>query len=381
MKKIYYLLLLLPLAFTACQKQPIVPVPALTKTATLSFTLAAADYQLLPATAYPHTSLSFNTTADADSYIPTILNAKESAQLNNGSTAAVTYTLAAPAQTVVLADSVFKDVSYTLTNADYLLLPGNKYTDFTIAQMLSWLPYKYTTPVANQLAVLTFNYYNSTTTVQTFSFLYLNGAWQQIYQVTPAQYTAFGRGAYNQFTTADAASLPADFNALLKADVAVAATAAYGQTEYVSFNYYVSGKTGGTYQRVMPLTFDGTNWVNPLTPTQATGNFLKTNGTWAPVVVAPSISYTLTTADTKLIAASTVGTAAERTNLGSYGDFESSWTTADLDSAMILVLTADFPKPQVNILYKVTYLAYVNSADVPTVLSFIYNGTAWVAQQ
>jgi len=92
MKKIYYLLALLTMAFTACQKQPVVPVSSLTKTAALTFTLAPADYQLLPSTAYPYLSFSFNSTADADNYIPMILNAKESAQLNNGSTASVTYT-------------------------------------------------------------------------------------------------------------------------------------------------------------------------------------------------------------------------------------------------------------------------------------------------
>ncbi len=94
MKKIYYLLALIVLAFTACQKQPLVPLPPLTKTATLTFTLAPADYALLPSADYPHSSLNFNSTTDADMYIPLILAAKESAQLNNGSTATVTYTIA-----------------------------------------------------------------------------------------------------------------------------------------------------------------------------------------------------------------------------------------------------------------------------------------------
>jgi hypothetical protein len=368
MKKIYYLLLLFPLAFTACQKQPNL-VPTYTKSMVL--TLQATDYQLLPTKDYPYTTLSFDNVADANTYIPIILNARDP-QLGNGSTAKVTYNVSSPYLKV--ADTVFADVAYTLTNADYLLLPGNKYTDFSIAQMLSWLPYKYPTAVANQLAVLTFNYYNSTTTVQTFSFLYLNGAWQQIYQITPAQYTAFGRGAYNQFTTADAANLPADFNALLKADPAVAATAKYGQTEYVSFNYYVSGKTGGTYQRVMPLVFDGTNWVNTSTVTN-TLSFVKSGGTWIP---DPTVYYTLTSADAQLIAASTFGTSTQRTDVGKYGDF-SGWAPADLDNALILVLTKDFPTPKININYKVTYLNYTGS-DVPTVVTFQNNGTAWVVK-
>jgi hypothetical protein len=373
MKKIYYSLLLLTLAFTACQKQPNL-VPS-TYTKAMVLTLQASDYQLLPSKDYPYSTLSFDNVTDAKLYIPMILNARDP-QLGNGSTAKITYNISSPYLKV--ADTVFKDVAYTLTNADYLLLPGNKYTDFSIAQMLSWLPYKYTTPVANQLAVLTFNYYNSTTTVQTFSFLYLNGAWQQIYQVTPAQYAAFGRGAYNQFTTADAANLPAYLNALLKADVAVASTAKYGQTEYVSFNYYVSGSSGGTFQRVMPLVFDGTNWVNTSTVTN-TLSFVKSGGTWIP---DPTVYYTLTTADTKLIGNpagtnnQTIGTSAQRANLYQYGDF-SGWAAADLNNAIILVLTTDFPKPTLNVNYDVTYLNYTGGADVPTVLIFKNNGTAW----
>jgi hypothetical protein len=48
---------------------------------------------------------------------------------------------------------------------------------------------------------------------------------------------------------------------------------------------------------------------------------------------------------------------------------------------MILVLTADFPSPKPNVNYKVTYLNYTGGTDVPTVLTFQYNGTAWVAEQ
>ena len=154
------------------------------------------------------------------------------------------------------------------------------------------------------------------------------------------------------------------------------ATATYGQTEYVSFNYYVSGTGGGTFQRVLPLVYNGTNWVNTATLTNTLA-FVKSGGTW---IADPTVYYTLTTADTKLIAASTIGTAAERTNLGSYGDFETSWTTADLQSAIILVLTNDFKTPKININYKVTYLLYTGGADVPTVATFQNNGTAWVAK-
>ena len=105
--------------------------------------------------------------------------------------------------------------------------------------------------------------------------------------------------------------------------------------------------------------------------------YIKTNGSW---VANQAIYYTLTTNDTKLIAAYTIGTSGERTNLGQYGDF-SGWSTPDLDSAMILVLTHDFPSPKVGVNYVVTYLNYTGGSDVPTQLIFQNNGTTWVASQ
>jgi len=369
MKKIYYLLAMLTVALSACQKQPNL-VPA-SYTKTMNLTLQSSDYLLLPSTDYPHSTYTFDNTADANTYIPIILNARDP-QLGNGSTANVTYTVSAPY--FKLTDSVYADVAYTLTKADYLLLPGNKFSDFSIAQALSWLPYKYPTPVKNQLAVLTFAYFNSpNTTTSTFSFLYLNGAWQQIYMITPAQYASLGISTYDQFTASNT-NLIALLNSILKADPLLSASATYGEVQYVSFNYY----GGGTFQRVIPLVFNGTNWVNTATITN-TLNFIKSNGTWIP---NPTVYYTLTTADTQLIGNpngtnnQTIGTVAERANLYKYGDF-SGWATADLDNAFILVLTTDFPKPKVNINYVVTYLNYTGGADVPTTATFQYNGTAW----
>lgn len=381
MKKAFYLLALVAITFTACQKQPVVPTftkPIVIPTIDTSITLSASDYALLPSSAYPSKTLSFDNATDAANYIPTILNVKFPSKLAaNNSTAKITYTQSAlyfkPA-----ADSVYSHVAYTLTPADYLLLPGNKYTDFTLAQVLAWLPYKYPSPTANQLVLLTFTPYPATLTPP-YSYLYLNGAWKQIYTITPAQYTVYGLGKYNQFTSANDATLPAMLGALLKTDLNVQDTVKSGDIEYISFNYYGSDK--GTYQRVIPLEYDGNNYVAPKTSVAAPLNFIEKGGTWQFVTPLPTISYTLTPADTKLIAASTVAPAAQLTNLSSYGDFESAWTTAQLDAAMILVLNADFTTPQINTNYKVTYSAYSGGADVPTSLLFQWSGTAWVAQQ
>jgi hypothetical protein len=384
MKKIYYLLALLTLAFSACQKQPIVPVPSLTKTGTLTFTLAAADYQLLPSSAYPNASHSFKSTSDANTYVPMILTAKESAQLNNGSTASVTYTLAPPAASIAIPDTLYKDVAYTVSTSDYAAVTGGTFKDLSASQVISFLKYKYPNAVPNQLAVISYTFYTGTDVSVVNSFLFLNGAWKKIYQISPAQYTALNLGSAD-FSSGDVPNLPAYFNTFLKADPTIIDTVKANDVVYVSYKYFVS--SANTFQRVMPLTFDGTNFALTPAPSQQTGSFLKTNGAWAAVVPIPTIDYTLTTADTQLIGNpngtnnQNIGTSAQRANLYQYGDFESSWTTANLDLAMILVLTTDMPKPQVNIVYRVFYKAYVNSADVLTPLSFIYNGTAWVAQQ
>jgi hypothetical protein len=375
MKKIYYYLLAaLTMGLSACQKQPIVPLNPLTKTATMEFTLAPADYQLLPNTTYPYTSYSFNSITDADLYIPMILNVKESAQLNNGSTAAVTYTIA-PASLKV-ADSLYSDVTYTVTKADYKAVTGNTYGDFSAADVLNFLAYKYPTPVANQLAVISYTLYTGTDNSVVTSFLYLNGAWVKIYQVTPAQYTATGEGKYDQFQASDLSKLAGYFNFFLKNDITIADTARANDVEYVSYAYYANSIA---YQKVLALTYDGNNWG--AISTTATGSFLKSNGTWAAVLPVPTVNHTLTKADITLIAASTTTGASSSllSNLGQYGDFETSWTPAELDAAFILVLTADYPTPKTGTNYVITYLLYTGGADVPTQLTFQWSGTAWAA--
>lgn len=369
MKKIYYLFAFVAAAFALASCHPLdstykkldeAPAPV----QSITYKLTTADYTILDTSVYAHFSHSFKTTDDAKTYIPVILNSKYPTA-TNGSNANITFN-----SQIVLADSVYKDVAYTLTNADYLLLPGNNYTDFSSSQILKWLPYKYTSPVNNQLAVLTFNYYNNSTTVQTFSYLYLAGAWQNIYMISPAQYASVGRGAYNQFSSSDNATLVAYINAILKTDLSVSVTAKAGDVKYVSFNYYSSSKI--TSQRVLTMIYDGTNWG---TSNTSTLGFLRQNGTWIP---DPTVYHTLTAGDITLIANSSISTSTNRADLAKYGDF-SGWSAADLQSAMILALTTDYPNPTPNINYKVTYLAYTGGSDVPTTLTFQWSGTAWVA--
>jgi hypothetical protein len=369
MKKIFYLLAALIVLISACQKQPnLLPTTGYVKS--MNLTLAATDYQLLPTSVYANTALGFYSYGDANSYIPTILAARDP-QLSDGSKASVTFNLLTP--NIKLADSVYKDVTYTISSADYTAT-GNNYGDITASGVYKFLAYKYPTPQPNQLVVLTYILYaGGTDTTVTNSFLYVNGAWTEIYQISPAQYTFAGEGKYDQFQASDNPHLLSYFNYFLKNDATIADTVNTGDVEYISFSWYASGD----FQRVQALTYNGSNWT--ISSTQATLPFIKSGGAWTS---NGSIYHTLNSADIALIAASSVAPSTLLTNLGKYGDFESGssgWTTTELDAAFILVLQKDYPTPKTNTNYVITYLLY-NGGDVSTQATFQWSGSAWTAK-
>jgi hypothetical protein len=365
------------IAFSACRPmdktyKELGPVQVVPKTFTL--TLAAADYGLLPTGNYAKTSLSFKTKDDAASGIPVILGSKYPGYADKSSVA-VTYATSPAA--IKLADSLYADVAYTLTDDDYLLLPNNTFKDFSASQILKWLPYKYPAPSPNQLALLTFNYYESgVQSMQTQSFLFLNSTWVKIYTISPAQYQSIGKGGtFNDFSSSDAPNLPNYFNTFLKADPAVAATAKVGDIQYVSYKYFGSAND----QRVLPLTFNGSNWTT--TANTATLTFAITGGTW---VADNTVNYTLGAADYSYIATqSTAGSTDARADLGKYGDFTITgsgtnvWSDADVQAALVALLKHLYTTPAVNQKFVLTYKAY-NGATVTLVKTFQYNGTTFV---
>ncbi|MEO3404747.1 hypothetical protein AAFN85_12650 [Mucilaginibacter sp. CAU 1740] len=376
MKKIYYPLTALALAFTACQKQPVIPNTQAVHKVSLTQTLASADYGKLDTSTYGYKNHAFQSVDDAKQSIPTIL-AAEYPRVDDGSTAAVTFGVGTPS--IKVADSVYSSKTvYTLTNADYLLLPGNKYTDFSASQLLSWLNYWPTTsaPVANQSAVLTFNYYAGAVTVQTFAYLYLNSAWKQIYLLSPAQYASIGRSNHNEFVVGDKDNINAYINTLLKADLAVSATAKVGDVLYVSYNYY-EGTTD--YQKVKAFAFDGSNWTTGSTPGSL--SFERVAGKW---VVSSTVNYTLAAADYVYIGTqTTAGTQAARDNVAKYPDFNISaatdatyWSDADLNAAIIAVLTNNFKATALpNQKFVVTYTTYFKGTTSNTSKNFVFDGT------
>lgn len=393
MKKLYHLLALFGLAIASCnpmsdtyKKLDNNPAPGI-----LTYTLQPADYKLVPTSLDPNASkaLGLTDTAEANKDIPGILNIKFPGYAN-GSNASITYASPSVITPLKLVDSSYlipdtikgsgsiidTAVVYTLTTNDYYLLPGNKYADFSVAQLLSWLPYKYANAKNGTLKVLTWTPYPATTIVPG-SFLYVNGSWRQIYQLTPAQYAAVGHGTYNEFTSADDANITAYINSLLKADLSVAAIAKTGDIKYVSYYYYVSSTK--TYQRVITLYYSGTNWTTTPVPVSTTSTFVKSGGTWAP---DPTVYYTLSLTDAGAIAADASLTVPAgdplRTALGKYGDFEAGWTTADISNGIINdVLKVHYTTPKINVKYVVTYLSYSGGKDVPLTMAFINDGTKW----
>lgn len=394
MKNIYYLIAFIVAAvtFSACNpldktyKQlgdvPKPVAPAVSDTITLS----PADYGKLPSSNYAQKSLSFKTVDDAKAGVPVILAAKYPTLGNNSS---ITVTYANSPTTITLADSVFKDVAYTLVNpTDYyvVLSPTTKNINFSAANVLSYLAKapRYANPVANQLAVLTFEYYESgVAATATQSFLYLNNAWQKIYTISNAQYTSLGKGGTNNdFASADAALLPKYFNTFLKADPAVMVNAKMYDVMYVSYKYY-GGSTINTFQRVLPLTFDGTNWVTTpvLAPALA---FLKGNGTW---VADNTVNYTLVQADYTIISTTTAGTVAGRASIAKYPDFNVSattdtdyWSDAQISDGLTQWLKIKYTNAAEEQKFKITYTAYSFGKTSPVTKTFIYTGGNFVAQ-
>lgn len=384
MKKIYYLLSCVIAAgfFASCN-----PMDNTYKTLddnpspkNITYTITAADTKAaLPKTAAAYTAGIFTSVADAKANVPTVLNYKFP-QYANGSVAAITYM-----EGVKPADSLYTNIAYTVTTADYAnasSVTNTTFKDYSDAQVLLFLTWKYPTPVANQLSVLTYNYYlsgvtPSAGTVTTDSFLYLDGAWTKLYTISPAQYASVGRSNYNEFVAADQANLPGIFNTFLKNDPSVSATAKIGNIKYVSYNYYASKD----YQRIMPMVFDGTNWTYKGASLNTSG-FVKKNGTWIP---DPTIYYTLKSSDWKIVGNSTAGTTNGRSNFAQYGDFNQQttsqyyWSDADIQAAILVVLKADFPNPVANNPYTISYLVYTGS-DITKTVTYIYNGTNWVKQ-
>jgi len=361
MKKIYYLLAFATVAITLASCDP------LSQTYKQMDAVVAQTPQTLPITL----TTSYASPSLAVTGILATLNSTY-AKSPDGTNAAVTY-VATASSTAFAPVVTLSQVAYTMVAADYTF-PGNTFSDLTDAGVLNFLAYKYPTPVANQQVVLTYNYFlsgytSSSGTITTDTFVFAGGVWVKAYTVTPTQYASVGRGLTNTFVSADLTNVPAYLGGFLKADPSVTLNAKAGDVKYVSYRYAT------TSNYILPMYYNGTTWNS--TPTL---NFTKLNGTWQQVqIITINITLKDPVAD-PIIAKAGFGTATQVSDLTTYGDFDSSWATSDLDGAFIAVLKVEVPTPKQGYNYNVVFLKYV-SGDVSTTLSFQWNGTAWVALQ
>jgi hypothetical protein len=364
MKKIYYLIAIITIAFASCKP--------------LSNVYNDMDAHPVLQTIKTSTTTAYVSYDAAKAGIPTLLNTKYS-DYPEGSSAIVSFPITSGSAFV--ADNLLSHNAYTMLAADYIFT-GNTTAYLTSAGAINYLNFKYPTPAANQLAVLTYLYFEAsggTATagnLVTDSFLFLNNTWTKIYTISAAQYTNVGRGANGYFIATDVASLPAYFNAFLLDDPTVMATAKTGDVKFISYRYTA------TLQQVLPLTFDGTNWVN-----KSALNFLKFGGTWIPdPTVFVTIPATANNADYTYLATTTIGTESGRANVASFGDFDirtngaaTAWSDADLTAALAAILLHKIASPIVGIPYKVTYAVYTGSVST-TIKNFKFDGTNFVVQ-
>jgi hypothetical protein len=402
MKRIYYLMLFIAVAtsFTACNPldktyKDLDQLPAPTNDQlkgptplAVTITLTAPDYGFL--TDYAKTALSFKTLDDAKADVPTIL-AKKYPTAVDKSSAIVTYGVSPT--TITLADSLNATTAITLQTTptnDYVFpayngAAGNTFSDLSATAVINWLKYKYQTPLPeNSIRVLTYLYFESgktpsSGTLTTDAFLFAGGNWTKIYHVSPAQYATTNNGFNNWFVANDVPNIPAYLNAYLKSDVSVMATAKYGDIKYVNYRYLT------TYQKVMVLTFDGTNWVTtPIASAPLT--FTKTAGVW---IADNTVTYTLAAADYKYIGNNTTaGSVAGRANIVQFPDFNVSattdatyWSDVDIQGAIVTFLKYTYPTAVANQKFVITYLQYFKGVTSNVTKTFKFDGTNFVFVQ
>ena len=382
MKKLYYLLVFIAIVSASCD-----PTSQTYKTLdNLPKPTVAATYTLTLGT--------YKSATDANLSVPASLATKYPLSTNT-SNALVTFALAPSSSNVAVPDSTIAHVASTLVASDYTFpastlpppsntpVPGNTTAYFTAAGVINYLNYKYPTPTANQLVVLTYVYFetgNTPTggTTQTDSYIYLPTGWIKCYTITPAQYTASGRGAQGFYTAADYGSLAGYFNAILSSDPTVMGPAKVGSVVYVSYKFTA------TYQKIMTLTYDGSTWA-----LKQTLPFLKLSGVWVPDPTIYITEAVGTNADyVWLNTNTTIGSTLARANVASFGDFDirtttgltTNWSTTDVTAALAAILLHRFPNATIGVPYKVTYSVYTGTVSA-TSQTFVFDGTVFNQQQ
>jgi hypothetical protein len=386
MKKIVYLLSALMLVFTACDPMEDV-YDELDKIAqekpdgtTVNKTLVAADYQFFKADAPTVAAkAAFATEDEAISLLPAFI-ASKFPQLNDGAIVNVTFKqLRYP----TLNNTVSSNARVTVSTADYTALgETNSRFDSETADLAAFLAYKYPTPAERQLVAVTYKLPDPADNTKTItakdSFLYMNGAWMNIYHVSDADYTATGNGQFKNFDANSDAYLLTYFNQFLKNFyVNNSLVARVGDVQYVSYTYF----GGGTNQRLAAMVFDGTNWIEAATQLMdSTLKFKKNNGEWN---VDLTVTYTLVNADYSWIGKDNptpnYGSDTNRPNLAQFRSYFTQtpgdtryWSQEEIDKSLIAFIQNKYPNPKEGVKYQIFYKIY-NGATVTVSATFEKN--------
>lgn len=390
MKKIVYLLSGLMLAFAACdpmedvnKELDAIAAEKADAGITVNKTLVAADYQFFktPAPAVA-TRAAFASEDEAVGLLPSFVESKFP-QLKDAAVVNVTFN---QAQYPALSNTVSSNARVTVSTAEYTALgETNSRFDNEVSDLAAYLAYKYPTPAERQLVAVTYKVADPADNTKSItlkdSFLYLNGAWMNIYHVSDAEYTATGNGQFKNFDVNSDAHLLNYFNQFLtnyyNNNNLIAKV---GDVQYVSYTYF----GGGTNQRMAAMVYNGTKWVEAQSQLVAnTLKFKKTNGIW---VVDLTISYILPRTDYNWIGIDNpnpnYGTATNRANVAQFGSYFTQfptdtryWSQEEINKSLIALIKHRFPNPKEGIKFEMVYKIYNGSTvTVSTIFAKNENG-------
>jgi hypothetical protein len=381
MKKIVYLLSALMLAFTACDpmEDAYNELDAIAdgkqdKGIVVNKTFVAADYQFFKTPAPTVASrLAFSSEDQAVELLPSFINDKFK-HLKEGAVVNITFN---QALYPTLSNTVATNARVTISSSEYTAI-GRTDRITSSADLITYLNFKYPTPVERQLVAITYKVSdpadNTKTVTMKDSFFFMDGSWMKVYHVTDAEYASTGNGKFNNFDSNSDAHLLNYINQFLtNYYVKNGLVAKVGDVQYVSYAYF----GGGTNQRLAVMVYNGTKWIEAVTQfTANTLKFKKTKGAW---VVDLTITYILPRADYNWIGidnpSPNYGTAVNRANVAQFGSYFTQfstdtryWTQEEINKSLIALIKHKFPNPKEGIKFEMVYKVYSGSTETKSTI-------------
>lgn len=358
MKKLFYLLAIIGLGFTACE--PLEDINTEIDTASTEiisgdaiFALSDDDYSDLD-----KGFGNFDSTDEAKDLVPGLLNDKYPVW-GAGSSALVTYKLYAPKRDEKSL------VIYEVTTEDYDSNPDTaNFDNFDdIDQIFAFLNAKYPTPEDRVLVSLTYKFYNGSLNFWNNGFLYVDGAWEIIEGFTEDEYAAMGE-SFPNFSSEDEAfsKIPVFLEDKFKYE-----TKSSGDIHGAMYKLYVGG--GVTESYVVYFIYDGSAWAKYDNVIDETLQFGHDGTVWVP---DNTIKYTLTASDYALVGNDRFGNFDVRSGKDEESD------EARLAKINTILLN-NFPGNEEGQKYAVSYNIY-NGSDAVWTTNVILEGGVYLMQ-